>query len=343
MTITYGGDPGVLTIMNTNATDATVVFCAKGGTGFDDDGKNSGEMIATLGPDETQTFEFGTEISYFVLYDVTVDEVEEDDAGIVIEKLDEQDEPLAGAIFTVEGKDGVFTTGADGQVCVDGLPQDTTLTVTEIQAPAGYTIADPASQEVETDEDGCDDSAEVTFVNTLDVVEQPELGSITIIKNGVPDGAQDFGFTTTGAGLSSFSLDDDADATLSNEQDFTDLAAGTYTVAESATAGWTLTSIVCSTGGAGDAATRTATITLVAGANVTCTFLNTQITGSGNLPGGGGPPPRGGTLGGNPPLPNTAMLPELTGSAPAALAALLMLFGLGAGAWVTAAEVRRRR
>jgi len=332
-----------LTIMNTNATDATVVFCAKGGTGFDDDGKNSGEMIATLGPDETQTFEFGTEISYFVLYDVTVDEVEEDDAGIVIEKLDEQDEPLAGAIFTVEGKDGVFTTGADGHVCVDGLPQDTTLTVTEIQAPAGYTIADPASQEVETDEDGCDHSAEVTFVNTLDVVEQPELGSITIIKNGVPDGAQDFGFTTTGAGLSSFSLDDDADATLSNEQDFTDLAAGTYTVAESATAGWTLTSIVCSTGGAADAATRTATITLVAGANVTCTFLNTQITGGGNLPGGGGPPPRGGTLGGNPPLPNTAMLPELTGSAPAALAALLMLFGLGAGAWVTAAEVRRRR
>jgi hypothetical protein len=180
-----------------------------------------------------------------------------------------------------------------------------------------------------------------TYVNTQDSVGQPALGSITIIKNAVPDGAQDFAFTTTGAGLSGFSLDDDANATLSNARDFTNLAAGSYTISESVTAGWNLTSIVCSTGGTGDPATRTASISLVAGANVTCTFLNTQIESGGNLGGVAGPS-RSGTLGGNP-LPNTAMLPELTGSTPATLAAVLMLFGLGAGAWVTAAEARRRR
>jgi len=98
--------------------------------------------------------------------------------------------------------------------------------------------------------------------------------------------------------------------------------------------------------------------------SVEATFVNTpageeeeEEQGGGTLPGNPTTPnpttpnpttpnpttPRGGTAGGNPPLPNTAMLSELNGSVPAALLALLMLAGLGAGAWVTAAEVRRRR
>ncbi|MBA4169898.1 MAG: hypothetical protein H0X68_05775, partial [Chloroflexi bacterium] len=77
VSITYSGDPGVVTLTNNNDTDATVVFCAKGGNEFEGDNKNSGEITATLAPDETQTFEFGTEISYFVLYSVTVDQPEE--------------------------------------------------------------------------------------------------------------------------------------------------------------------------------------------------------------------------------------------------------------------------
>jgi hypothetical protein len=59
------------------------------------------------------------------------------------------------------------------------------------------------------------------------------------------------------------------------------------------------------------------------------------------LPGNPTPKPREGTKGGN--LPDTAVLPEMTGSAPAALLALLMLFGLSAGGWAVAAEARRRR
>lgn len=183
-----------------------------------------------------------------------------------------------------------------------------------------------------------------TFVNVKHP--RPELGSITIIKNGVPDGAQDFAFTTTGTGLSSFSLDDDADATLSNQKSFTGLAAGNYSVMETLMTGWTLSSITCSTGGSGNTTTGTASIVLAAGANVTCTFVNTQVVqGSGNLPSTGGPATvvREGTQAGNPPLPNTAMPLGVTGSTQAALLALASMLALGAVGVAVAVEGRRRR
>jgi uncharacterized repeat protein (TIGR01451 family) len=177
-----------------------------------------------------------------------------------------------------------------------------------------------------------------TFVNTQDSV-TPQGGSITIIKNAVPDAGQDFAFTTTGATLVNFSLDDDADATLSNQRTFSDLAAGAYTVAETATTGWTLTSISCSAGGSGNTGTRTASIAIVGSENVTCTFVNTQ-QGGGTL---GGNPPGSGTLGGNPAVPNTAMEDGFTGVPAAAILALVMLTGLAAAGYAARAEVRRRR
>ena len=109
-----------------------------------------------------------------------------------------------------------------------------------------------------------------TYTNT-------KLGSITIVKDAVPDDATDFGFTTTGAGLSPFSLDDDADATLPNSTTFSGLMPGSYTVTEGAVAGWALTGLNCSAGGTGNATTRTATITLAAGDDVTCTYTNTKL------------------------------------------------------------------
>src|SRR5438093_635532 len=49
--------------------------------------------------------------------------------------------------------------------------------------------------------------------------------TITIVKDAVPNDAQDFAFTTTGGGpaafTTGFSLDDDSDPTLSNSQTFT--------------------------------------------------------------------------------------------------------------------------
>ena len=177
-----------------------------------------------------------------------------------------------------------------------------------------------------------------TFVNTQDSV-TPQGGSITIIKNAVPDAGQDFVFTTTGTGLAGFSLDDDADAALPSQQTFSSLGAGAYTVVEPATTGWTLTSISCSSGGTGNMGTRTASITLVGSENVTCTFVNT-LQGGGTLPGN---PPRSGTQGGNPVVPNTAMDGVFTSIPAAAILALLMLSGLAAAGYAARAEVRRRR
>jgi hypothetical protein len=101
--------------------------------------------------------------------------------------------------------------------------------------------------------------------------------------------------------------------------------------------GWTLTSITCSTGGTGDANSATATITLEAGAHVTCTFLNTQ-DGEGVSPGN---PPGEGTQGGNP-VPDTALAP-ITASPITAVLALLALLTLGAVGALTAVQVRSRR
>jgi hypothetical protein len=111
-------------------------------------------------------------------------------------------------------------------------------------------------------------------------------GSITIIKDAVPNDAQDFSFSSTG-GLSpaTFSLDDDPDGTLSNTKLFSDITNfTTYTVTEAAVSHWTLSfgSPVCAVsspnGGSqsGDAGTRTLTINLKEGENVTCTFINTH-------------------------------------------------------------------
>ncbi len=88
-----------------------------------------------------------------------------DIASLNIKAIDGNGKPLAGAVFTVEGMDGMFTTGADGKACITGLPLDSHWLVTQVQAPAGYAIADPASQLVEVDDDGDCNSADATFVN----------------------------------------------------------------------------------------------------------------------------------------------------------------------------------
>lgn len=95
-------------------------------------------------------------------------------------------------------------------------------------------------------------------------------GSITVIKDAAPDSAQDFAFTATGTGLSNFSLDDDADVTLSNTRVFSSLSSGNYSVTETVPAGWDQTSATCTDG------SNPASIALASGESVTCTFVNTE-------------------------------------------------------------------
>ncbi len=104
----------------------------------------------------------------------------------------------------------------------------------------------------------------------------PPPGSITIVKDSLPDHPQDFAF---GGSLGAFTLDDDADPTLPNSALFTNLVAGNYTVTEAALAGWDLTGLVCldpDNGSSVNLGTRTAVIDLDPGEAITCTFTNTQ-------------------------------------------------------------------
>jgi len=121
-------------------------------------------------------------------------------------------------------------------------------------------------------------------------------GTLTIIKDAQLDDPQDFHFTTVGAGLSPFDLDDDGTNAnpLSNSITFTNLAAGVpFTVTEDAVSGWTVPSIQCLVAVPGltttftDQLNRTFTVNLEAGANVTCTFINVKTTPTPTFTAGG--------------------------------------------------------
>ncbi len=104
-------------------------------------------------------------------------------------------------------------------------------------------------------------------------------GVIVIVKDASPDDAQDFGFTGTN-GIGGFSLDDDADGTLSNTETL-NLAPGVYAVSEDSPlpAGWVVTSLNCTASpDTGQVSTTSDTVTvnsLSAGDAITCTFTNT--------------------------------------------------------------------
>ena len=115
-----------------------------------------------------------------------------------------------------------------------------------------------------------------TVVSGIFVTPATPTGSLTIIKDAVPNDAQNFAFTTTGTGISDFQLDDDADTTVANQRTFSGLAAGTYTVTEATTAGFDLTGLSCTTGGTSDIDNRTVSVTITDSAQVTCTFTNTK-------------------------------------------------------------------
>ena len=128
--------------------------------------------------------------------------------------------------------------------------------------------------------------------------------SLTIVKDAVPNDAQDFGFSATGPSSYSqtFTLDDDsgavgADSTNDSQKALINLFAGDYFVTETGTpiTGWDLTGISCpnstvvygrftgnpatfGNGGSNgfDAGDTTLKITLAADDVKTCTFTNTK-------------------------------------------------------------------
>jgi uncharacterized repeat protein (TIGR01451 family) len=187
--------------------------------------------------------------------------------------------------FTVE------TSAGSGSASLNGL------------APRRYVISELVPAGWDLTRLDCDDDASRTpsavAAPTASVEVDPgetvtctfsnrKRASIAIVKDSVPDHPQDVDFSTTGADLSAFTLDDDGDATneLSNARTISDLTSfETKTVTESIPAHWRLTGISCTgdadllIGGdadfdAGDAAV---TIDLDPGEDVRCTFTNQPI------------------------------------------------------------------
>ena len=122
----------------------------------------------------------------------------------------------------------------------------------------------------------------VTYTDT-------NLGSLTVVKDAVPNHAQDFTFDPSdNLQVPNILLDDDADATLSNTKLFPSLLPGTYTVQETTIpAGWSLTNIVVTgavsslvtigTDSDFDVGHSLVTVALVAGENVTITYTDTKL------------------------------------------------------------------
>ena len=118
-----------------------------------------------------------------------------------------------------------------------------------------------------------DDGETVTCTYT-----NAQLGTINIVKDTVPDAAQDFSFTDDIAAPNAFMLDDDADGTLLDTETFNNVAPGTFTVTEAAVAGYS-TAVSCADpdNGSTMAGTNAATIDLDGGETITCSFTNTLL------------------------------------------------------------------
>jgi hypothetical protein len=103
-----------------------------------------------------------------------------------------------------------------------------------------------------------------------------EGGSLTIVKDAVPNSHQVFSFS---GDMGDFDLDDDGNGGLPKSATFDNLEDDVYTVIEAPVAGWTLTAAACEddVGAVESSLVEGALSVGVAnGQNVTCTFTNVQ-------------------------------------------------------------------
>lgn len=114
--------------------------------------------------------------------------------------------------------------------------------------------------------DSASDVLDCTYTNRA-------RGSITVQKI-TSDGQGTFGFLTNTLGGNFTLTTTGAGAAGAAQTTFTNLNPGTYDVAEAVPAGWDLTSFSCSDGSAPGA------ISLQAGEQITCTFVNTRQRGA---------------------------------------------------------------
>src|SRR5450756_2322076 len=144
---------------------------------------------------------------------------------------------VSGGVYDVSPFD-ITTDGGIGSYTVPVIAGS--YTVTEGTLPAGWVATGDTAKDVVVPLNG---TGTATFTNDIIPPTPTPTGTITIIKDTVPNGPQDFSFTTAG-GLyatvgsdvyaTTFSLvdDTDADSTHLNTRVFSGVLPGTYTVTE---------------------------------------------------------------------------------------------------------------
>jgi hypothetical protein len=310
--LTFTVTPGVHTVAETAVPgfDLTSIVCVDPSGGSAGAGTTATFDVAP-GEDVTCTFTNTARGSVTVVKDTVPDGPEDatfDPSGginggaeFVLDDDGPNVSPTANSM-TFEVVPGVHTVtetatqGSDltGIACVDPTNDSTVNLAT---ATATFNVA-PGERVI------------CTFTNT-------RRGTITVVKDTVPDGPADFTFTPSAGvgGGASFILDDDGPdgSNVANTRPFTVLS-GTHTVTEAARPGWTLTSIVCDDADStGSVATRTATFRVSPGEDVHCTFTNKPAYGSG--PDGADPgDPYGADPGDSSPDAPYVPIPGLTGT-----------------------------
>lgn len=172
---------------------------------------------------------------------------------------------------------GLFDLKIDGTTYATGVGNNGT-TGAQIVSVGNHTFSEDGTTISNYDvtyggDTGCNSNGTITLAageNKTCTITNTAYGTLTIIKDAIPNGAQDFSFITSGAGLSNFSLDDDSDPTLSNTKTFNHLMPGIYGVSENSVSGWDLTNTTCND------QSLVSAINVSAGETVTCTFTNTQ-------------------------------------------------------------------
>jgi plastocyanin len=151
-----------------------------------------------------------------------------------------------------------------------------TRTFTSVDPGSGYSVSETVPGGWDQMSATCDDGSPVANVSisagetVTCTFTNRKRGQIVVVKDAQPNDPQDFSFTA-GGGLSptTFSLDDDADATLSNTRTFANVVPGSgYSVSETLPANWSQSGAACSDG------SPVTSIDVSAGENVTCTFTN---------------------------------------------------------------------
>ena len=192
--------------------------------------------------------------------------------------------PVAGesVSFSVAGSNtpapGSATTDSTGYATFEYTPTVTGTDIIEATVedivPSGVMWVSQGYQSLA--------SAKKNPLSESDSLSVNSCGSIIVVKDAVPDDAQDFSFTITGpSGYSqTFSLDDDSDNALSKQNVLSSLTPGTYTITENnIPSGWQLTSAICS-GGIQSTCSDTTngkTVNLAAGETVTVMFTDSCV------------------------------------------------------------------